>query len=102
MYTGTATNTVGPSTTLFRSTVNDAAPTNLTYATNPAVYTKGTAIAPNTPSTTGGTATSYAISPTTVPAGLSFSTSSGILSGTPTAVAAAASYTVTATNSGGS
>ena len=30
-------------------TVNDAAPSGLTYATNPATYTKGVAITPNTP-----------------------------------------------------
>lgn len=51
---------------------------------------------------TGGTATSYSISPTTLAAGLSFSTSTGLITGTPTAVRAATTYTITATNVGGS
>ncbi len=43
---------------------------------------------------------SYAIAPA-VPAGLTFSTSKGTISGTPTAISALASYTVTATGSTG-
>jgi gliding motility-associated-like protein len=43
----------------------------------------------------------YKISPT-LPAGLSFNMGTGVISGTPTAATAAANYTVTATNSGGS
>jgi hypothetical protein len=50
---------------------------------------------------TGGTIARYAISPTPT-AGLSFSTSTGLLTGTPTAAVAARLYTITATNSGGS
>jgi hypothetical protein len=46
---------------------------------------------------TGGTVASYAISPA-APAGLTFSTSSGLLSGTPTTVQSATEYTITATN----
>ena len=41
-------------------------------------------------------ATSYSINPTILPAGLSFSTSTGLISGTPSAVTASVSYTVTA------
>ena len=43
----------------------------------------------------------YSISPS-LPAGLNFNTNTGVISGTPTAVAAAPNYTVTATNSSGS
>ena len=50
---------------------------------------------PYTISNSGGAATSYAISPA-LPAGLSFDTSTGLISGTPTAVSAATDYTVTA------
>ncbi|MGO9765067.1 MAG: beta-propeller fold lactonase family protein [Myxococcaceae bacterium] len=96
-YTVTASNSGGPTTASLSITVNDAAPTNLTYSSNPATYTKGTAIAPNMPSNSGGTATSYSVSPS-LPAGLLFDMSTGVISGTPTAVAATASYTVTATN----
>ena len=81
-------------------TVNDVPPSSLSYSTNPAVYRKGTAIANNTPSSGGGPVVSYGISPA-LPAGLSFSTSTGVISGTPTVVSSATSYTVTATNSGG-
>jgi hypothetical protein len=100
----TATRTSGDNLTAGTSatfTVNEAAPTNLTYSANPATYTKDAAITPNTPSNNGGTAASYSISPS-LPAGLSFSTSTGVISGTPTVAAAAANYTVTATNTGGS
>ena len=49
---------------------------------------------------TGGAIASFAISAT--PAGMSFSTSTGALSGTPTLVAGATAYTITATNATGS
>ena len=52
-------------------------------------------------SSAGGTIASYSISPP-APAGLTFSTSSGLLSGTPTSVASATAYTITATNTSGS
>lgn len=77
------------------------APSGLTYSTNPAVYPVGVAIAPNTPSSGGGAVASYSVSPT-LPAGLSLSTSTGVITGTPTTGTAAANYTVTATNSTGS
>ena len=53
-------------------------------------------------SNTGGTPTAYSISPSTLAAGLSFSTSTGLITGTPTATRAATTYTITATNAGGS
>lgn len=72
----------------------------ITYAT-PNVYVTNTAITPLTPTNTGGIASSYSISPT-LPMGLNFNTSSGIISGTPTKKNAATDYSVTATNSYGS
>jgi hypothetical protein len=78
-----------------------AAPQSLTYATNPASYTLGQAISANVPSNLGGTVTGYSVSPT-LPTGLVLDATTGILSGTPTALAATAAYTVTATNGGGS
>ena len=100
-YTVTATNTGGSTTVALVLTVNDMAPANLAYATPTAIYVKGTAIASNGPTSTGGPVVSYTVSPT-LPAGLALSGSTGILSGTPTAVAAQKTYTVTATNTGGS
>lgn len=78
-----------------------AAPSALSYSSNPATYTKGTAITANTPTSSGGAVTSYVVSPA-LPAGLTLNPSTGIISGTPTVATPTASYTVTATNSGGS
>ena len=55
-------------------------------------------------SSTGGTVGDYSISPNiaiTPVNGITFSTSTGLVSGTPTSSATAASYTITATNGGG-
>jgi hypothetical protein len=49
----------------------------------------------------GGTIASYSISPA-APAGLTFSTSTGAITGTPTTVASATAFTITATNASGS
>jgi hypothetical protein len=54
-----------------------------------------------TPSSTGGAIASYAISPS-APAGLTFNTATGILSGTPSSTQSATAYTITATNATGS
>jgi hypothetical protein len=74
-------------------------PSNLSYST-PVSYPTGSEISPNTPTVTG-SVTSWSISPS-LPAGLSFSTTTGVISGTPTAVTSAANYTVTASNAAGS
>jgi hypothetical protein len=99
-YTVTATNSADSASASLSITVNDIPPTSLTYSVNPASYPGGSVIAPNVPSSGGGTVVSYAVAPA-LPAGLSLDASTGAISGTPAAVAAAASYTVTATNSGG-
>jgi 6-phosphogluconolactonase (cycloisomerase 2 family) len=99
-YTVTASNFVGSTTVGVSIAVTEAAPANLTYAVNPATYTKGTAITPNGPSSAGGPVVSYAVAPP-LPASLNFSTTTGVISGTPTAITATAGYVVTATNSVG-
>jgi hypothetical protein len=76
-------------------------PSALSYATGTAVYTNGVLVTANIPTSTGGAVTSYSISPA-LPAGLSLSSLTGIVSGTPTTVTAKASYTVTASNLSGS
>ena len=63
--------------------------------------TVNNAISGYTISSTGGTIASYAISPAT-PAGLTFNTSTGLISGTPTSTQSATTYTITATNVTGS
>ncbi len=99
-YVVTATNSGGSATVNLIITVNDVPPSDLIYDSNPAVYVRGVAITPNTPSTGGGPA-SYSVSPV-LPAGLSLNATTGVISGTPTAVTATATYVVRAENSGGS
>lgn len=72
-------------------------------AFNPTDYffTQGITIASITPQLSGNPATSFSISPA-LPSGLNFSTSTGIISGTPTVSGVQTSYTISATNSGGS
>lgn len=80
--------------------VGDLPPSDLSYTPSSASGTVGTPISSLMPTVTG-TVTSYSVSPA-LPFGLSLDTSSGVISGTPTAVSASASYTVTATNGTGS
>jgi hypothetical protein len=75
------------------------APTALQYPT-PLALIINTAITPLTP-TVAGEVTSYSVTPA-LPAGLSFDTASGVISGTPTSVTAQANYTVKANNAAGS
>ena len=100
-YTITATNPDGSTTTSLNITVIDIAPSALTYSSNPATYRIDQAITLNAPINSGGAVVSYAISPA-LPAGLALNTTTGIISGTPTAISTSANYTITATNTGGS
>ncbi|MBS7787515.1 CotH kinase family protein, partial [Flavobacterium sp. CYK-55] len=99
-YTVTATNTGGSTSFIVNITVNETPPTNLSYNT-PNIFTRGTAITALNPSVSGGAVSSYSISPS-LSAGLVFNTSTGRISGTPSAIRATTIYTITATNSGGS
>ena len=74
-------------------------PSNLRYATNPASYGVGVAIAANVPAWDGGTPTSFVGD---LPAGLVLDATTGVISGTPTTAAPATSYTITASNAAGS
>jgi hypothetical protein len=65
------------------------------------LYTVGTLAMLSPPVGTGGLVDSYAVTPA-LPAGLLFDPLTGAIRGTPTAVSAAATYTVTATNATGS
>jgi len=99
-YTVTGTNSGGSSTYALKFTVNDIAPT-LSYSPSAAAFTKGVAITPMVPVTGGGAVVTWSITPA-LSAGLAFSTSTGTITGTPTALLVATSYTVKATNTGGS
>lgn len=100
IYTVTATNSGGSTATALTLTVKEQAPSGLSYATNPAIYNLGRAIATNAPTHIGGAVAQYGINPT-LPAGLSLDPGTGILSGTPTARSMRTAYTVMAANSGG-
>src|SRR5205814_433343 len=99
-YTVTATNTGGSTSFGVAITVNDIAPSSLSY-TSPNMFTKDTTITSLNPTVYGGTVTSYSIAPS-LPQGLFFNTSTGVISGMFTMVSPMTTYTVTATNSGGS
>jgi hypothetical protein len=101
-YTITATNPTGSASRTFTLTVVEAlAAPAFTLSSSSENRTVNTAITGYTISSTGGLIASYSISPT-APAGLSFSTVTGRLSGSPTSVASATTYTITATNASGS
>ena len=100
-YTITATNAGGSDSTSVVIVVNDVAPSSIIYSPSSLSLTKDVTMSAATPQSSGGTVTSWSISGT-LPAGLSFSTSTGTISGTPTVLSSIAYYTVTATNTGGS
>ena len=96
----TITNSGGTDSATIAITVNDAVPIiSISRAT--LVATVGTAITPITISSSGGNVVSYSIDPA-IANELLFDATSGTISGTPTAVAGPTSYTITATNTGGS
>jgi gliding motility-associated-like protein len=96
-YVIIATNSTGPAQSEIFITVRIAAPTNLTYVV-PSRFFTGTAIDPITPRNSGGVISSYTIDKP-LPAGLSLNPTTGVISGTPSAIAAATTYVITGTNS---
>ncbi len=102
VYAVTATNAAGSTTVDLTITVGTALepPSNLTYSQNPAAYVSGTAIQPNTPTSSGGPVASYWAA--SLPAGLTLDGSTGVISGTPTGPTGTTVYVVTATNAAGS
>ncbi len=100
-YTITGTNSIGSTSRSFNLTVEQAP----AFTLSPSSLTKSAGASSSfySISSTGGTITSYSISPeiTNTP-GLSFSTSTGLISGIPTQASTARTYTITATNAFGS
>lgn len=83
-------------------TINDSvALPVLSYSPDSINATVSTAITSLTPTNTGGMVDTWSISPS-LPAGLRISSSTGVISGTPTATSSAATYTITGTNATGS
>jgi sugar lactone lactonase YvrE len=96
-YTVTAYNFGGPSTSA-PFTINCVLAPTVAYTGSPFVYTVGAAITPLIPTLTG-SPTSISISPNLpTNTGLTFNTTTGVISGTPTTASAAVTYTITATN----
>lgn len=87
--------------TIVDMTLFPTAPGFIAYSDPAPTYFQGIAITANQPFYLGGAPTSYAISPS-IPTGLSFSTTTGIITGTPSVGQVATPYTVTATNGQGS
>ena len=79
----------------------NSAPSFTLSKTAETVYARTTPIIGYTITSSGGAITSYSISPVP-PAGLTFNTSTGILSGTPTETRTTTLYTITGSNSSGS
>jgi hypothetical protein len=100
-YTVTASNDGGSDQVQLTFTVNDIAPSSLSYASSPMSLIKDAAISAKSPTVSGGAVTSWSVSPS-LPAGLSLNGSTGVITGTPTVASSQSSYTVTASNSGGS
>lgn len=75
-------------------------PSDLIYASGEATYTVGVAMAPNAPTSGGGTPTAYTVAPA-LPAGLALNPTTGVIAGTPTSAAEAAAYTIKASNAAG-
>jgi hypothetical protein len=97
-YVVTASNTSGSATANVVVTVNDVAPA-ATYPKTDIKLTTGVPVSLK-PTSTGGVIVTWSIAPT-LPAGLTFNAGDGSISGTPTAVSASSTYTVTASNTGG-
>ena len=98
-FTIAATNTGGTGSVALNLSVVQTPP-SIAYASGSYAFYVGTAITTLVPANTGGPVVTWAINPA-LPAGLDFDTANGRISGTPTAVAAAQNYTVSATNLGG-
>jgi len=101
-YTITATDGVNTAFQTFDLTVNAAVPTTPAFTLSNGLEngSVGTAIVGYTINSTGDLITHYAISPA-VSNGLTFSTTTGLLSGTPTSTAAGNSYLISAYDASG-
>jgi len=98
-YTVTASGPGGNATAQIAIVVTDV-PAAISYVSPSYTFTAGVSGQIGKPTVSGGTVVSWSVSPD-LPTGLILSNTDGSISGTPEGAAAAATYTVTATNSGG-
>ncbi|MFD2529257.1 MBG domain-containing protein, partial [Polaribacter marinaquae] len=94
-YTIRGSNSAGFVDGTIQLIINDAPPI-ISYS-DPVTVTKGVLMTPLLPTNTGGETTRFSLA-TALPQGLSFNTSTGEISGTPTVLSPAATYTITAEN----
>ena len=102
MFTVSATNTGGTSTTYLNITIIDELP-SIAYTPDDLGMTNNTALSalPLSPTLTGqGEIISWTITPS-LPSGLAFDTATGVLSGTPTELFSRTMFTINGTNTGG-
>ncbi|WP_147297940.1 putative Ig domain-containing protein [Trinickia dinghuensis] len=106
-YTVTGSNAYGSTETPVTITVTSAdvqeKPVSLNYDVQNADYQAGVEIPPNSPHPMGGDISEYSVNPS-LPAGLTMSTTTGVISGTPDAADAqtTGTFVVTGSNSAGS
>ena len=101
-FTVWANNSAGDISTTISITVQDE-DADISYANSPFTFTKNEQITGETPTNVGGAPDSWAIDPeisTSIP-GLSFNTATGAITGTPTGIHSATTFTVWANNSAG-
>ncbi len=94
-YSVSAANAAGQATATLTITVTEPPVGALNYPTTAIICSVGQPCVVAAPKSLGGAATQFAVAPA-LPAGLSFDTATGAISGTPTAPAASAVYVVTA------
>jgi hypothetical protein len=100
VFTARASNVDGSREASFVLKIVDPAPSGLVYGDSPVSCVKDSACSVSAPSVTGDDL-SFSVSPE-LPAGLSIHASTGVISGTPTAISSQNVYIVRAQNSGGS
>lgn len=102
-YVVTASNGAGSSAATLSIAVSARAapPAALSYGDAVITYAQYAPIVPNLPANGGGAITRYTVSPA-LPAGLTLSPATGVISGAPQTESAATPYTVTGANSAGS
>ena len=98
-YTISAANTGGTSSPTIQLSVSQTPP-HIAYTYPTYTFFLNQAIATLVPTNSGAAASSWSISPP-LPTGLTFDTSTGQISGTPTTTSSAQVYTISATNAGG-
>ncbi|MCA8977254.1 MAG: putative Ig domain-containing protein, partial [Planctomycetes bacterium] len=99
-YIVTASNAAGATSRELVLVVTDALP-EITYPSATVAVELGGMLSPFVPINSGGAATSWTIDPT-LPLGLAMSPTTGAIAGSPIGISPSTTYTVTATNDGGS